>query len=92
MEELNENLKERFELAVTEHAENLAKQRLEYEEKVHGLLPHSVKVELEDTIESLRQQISLLQSQVELLREEVDVSATFNKSSRTRKVDNVAEV
>ena len=49
--------------------------------QVHGLLPHTVKVELEDTISSLRQQVHLLQSQVDLLREECDVSASFNKSA-----------
>ena len=36
MEEVNSNLEERFELAVTEHAENLAKQRQQYEQKVGG--------------------------------------------------------
>jgi len=52
--------------------ENLTKQKLEYEERLRGLLPNSARMELEDTITALREQITLIQSRASLLQQELD--------------------
>ncbi|EDO31913.1 predicted protein, partial [Nematostella vectensis] len=52
--------------------ERVSRMRLQYEEKMKGLLPADLRDELEDTIESLRQQISVLQSRANILQEEID--------------------
>ena len=78
MEEVHSKLQEKYHLEVTELNEKFASQRLEYEEKLKGLLPLHVKIELEDTIDSMRQQIEILQSQTDMLQEEIEAVAKFN--------------
>lgn len=52
--------------------ESLTNLKLEYEEKVRGLLPQSARMELEETIAALREQIALIQSRASLLQQELD--------------------
>lgn len=60
--------------------EKMSKMQFDYEEKIKGLLPVSIKEELEDTILSLRQQVSILQSRADLLQEEVDATNTITST------------
>ncbi|KAK3726631.1 hypothetical protein QZH41_012284 [Actinostola sp. cb2023] len=64
-----------------ESQEKISRLRLQYEEKMKGLMPESVREELEDTIESLRQQVSVLQSRAQVLQEELDTRNKLSMSS-----------
>ncbi|XP_035510240.1 centrosomal protein of 112 kDa [Morone saxatilis] len=46
--------------------------RQEYEEKIKGLMPAELRQELEDTITSLKAQVSFLQKRASLLQEDLD--------------------
>ncbi|XP_065065882.1 centrosomal protein of 112 kDa-like isoform X2 [Rhopilema esculentum] len=52
--------------------ESMTQLKLDYEEKMRGLLPGSARMELEETINALREQISLMQSRATLLQEELE--------------------
>ncbi|KAL9956211.1 hypothetical protein ACROYT_G037657 [Oculina patagonica] len=79
------HLEKRVQQVELDAQEKVSRLRLQYEEKMKGLLPASLREELEDTIESLRQQISVLQSRARVLQEELDTrnqfSSSFNVSS-----------
>ena len=51
--------------------QKLSHARLRYEEKLSGLLPHSIRKELEDTIVSLKAQVASLNERCILLQEQV---------------------
>ncbi|KAI6653302.1 Centrosomal protein [Oopsacas minuta] len=54
-----------------ESEQKLSHARLRYEDKLSGLLPHSIRRELEDTIMSLKAQVSSLNERCILLQEQV---------------------
>ncbi|XP_046854962.1 centrosomal protein of 112 kDa-like [Xenia sp. Carnegie-2017] len=60
--------------------EKISKLQYEYEEKMNNLLPRQMKNELEDTIRSLRQQVSILQSRADILQEELDSTNTLSST------------
>ena len=49
----------------------LSQARLRYEDKLSGLLPQSIRKELEDTIVSLKAQVTSLSERCILLQEQV---------------------
>lgn len=67
--------------------EKISKLQFAYEEKMKGLLPGSIKEELEDTILSLRQQVSILQSRADVLQEEVDATQTLSSTWDSSRFD-----
>lgn len=79
------HLEKRIQQVELDAQEKLSRLRLQHEEKIKGLMPASLREDLEDTIESLRQQISVLQSRTRVLQEELDTrnqfSSSFNVSS-----------
>lgn len=79
------HLEKRIQQVELDSQEKLSRLRLQHEEKIKGLMPASLREDLEDTIESLRQQISVLQSRTRVLQEELDTrnqfSSSFNVSS-----------
>jgi centrosomal protein CEP112 len=60
-----------------DHEEKVTHVKLSYEERMRGLMSASVRQELEDTIESLRSQVSTLQQKTMLLQEDVDQKHKF---------------
>jgi phage portal protein BeeE len=50
--------------------------RLQYEQRIRGLMPAAMQRELEDTITSLKEQISALQQRVAILQEDMDMQYT----------------
>jgi len=66
------HLEKRVQQTELDSQEKVSRLRLQYEEKMKGLMPASLREELEDTIESLRQQIVVLQSRTRVLQEELD--------------------
>ncbi|XP_073246209.1 centrosomal protein of 112 kDa-like [Porites lutea] len=79
------HLEKRVQQTELDSQERISRLRLQYEEKMKGLMPASLREELEDTIESLRQQISVLQSRARVLQEELDsgnrLSSSFSISA-----------
>lgn len=57
--------------------DKVTKVRMEYEERMKGYLPASLKKDMEDTISCLRSQVSSLQQRVSILQEEVDENQHF---------------
>ncbi|XP_052772842.1 centrosomal protein of 112 kDa-like isoform X2 [Mya arenaria] len=57
--------------------EKITHLKMSYEEKMRGLMPSSVRQELESTIESLRSQVSSLQQKCNLLQEDLDMTSKF---------------
>ncbi|KAM9843968.1 centrosomal protein of 112 kDa [Aulostomus maculatus] len=55
-----------------ENEETVTMVRKEYEEKIKGLIPAELRQELEDTITSLKAQVSFLQRRASLLQEDLD--------------------
>lgn len=74
------HLEKRVQQTELDSQERMSRLRLQYEEKMKGLMPTSLREELEDTIESLRQQISVLQSRARVLQEELDTRNQFSSS------------
>lgn len=74
------HLEKRVQQTELDSQERVSRLRLQYEEKMKGLIPASLREELEDTIESLRQQITVLQSRVLVLQEELDAKSQFSSS------------
>lgn len=74
------HLEKRVQQTELDSQERVSRLRLQYEEKMKGLMPASLREELEDTIESLRQQISVLQSRARVLQEELDTRNQFSSS------------
>lgn len=74
------HLEKRVQQTELDSQERISRLRLQYEEKMKGLMPASLREELEDTIESLRQQISVLQSRARVLQEELDSGNQFSSS------------
>lgn len=66
------HLEKRVQQTELDSQEKVSRLRLQYEEKMKGLMPASLREELEDTIESQRQQIVVLQSRTRVLQEELD--------------------
>ncbi|KAJ8036850.1 hypothetical protein HOLleu_17494 [Holothuria leucospilota] len=58
-----------------DHQEKLTQVKMEYEDKMRGMLPLSVRKQLEDTISSLKSQVNSLQQRALLLQEEIDTKA-----------------
>lgn len=83
MEEIVSNLQGRYNLDVTEYSGKLGQQKLEYEEKLKGVLSLHAKIDLEDTIKSLKEQIELLLREKDLLQDELDVVTKFNITCRS---------
>ncbi|KAL4239252.1 hypothetical protein ACF0H5_000069 [Mactra antiquata] len=57
--------------------EKITHLKMSYEEKMKGLMPSSIRTELESTIESLRSQVSSLQQKCSLLQEDLDIQTKF---------------
>jgi len=74
------HLEKRVQQVELDAQEKVSRLRLQYEEKMKGLMPASLREELEDTIESLRQQVSVLQSRARVLQEELDTRNQFSSS------------
>ncbi|KAL5018699.1 hypothetical protein ScPMuIL_004421 [Solemya velum] len=64
-----------------EHETKITKLKIVYEEKNKGLMPASIRQELEDTIDSLRSQVHSLHQKSVLLQEEVEMNNKFTISS-----------
>ncbi|XP_028406543.1 centrosomal protein of 112 kDa-like [Dendronephthya gigantea] len=71
--------------------EKISKLQYDYEERMTSLLPIELKEELEDTIRSLRQQISLLQSRADVLQEELDATNTLSSTWDMSRLDKTCE-
>nr|XP_048673423.1 centrosomal protein of 112 kDa isoform X4 [Caretta caretta] len=56
--------------------------RQEYETKLKGLMPASLRKELEDTIASLKSQVNFLQKRASVLQEELNVYHTRRKEAQ----------
>ncbi|XP_057311172.1 centrosomal protein of 112 kDa-like isoform X2 [Hydractinia symbiolongicarpus] len=67
-----------------QYKEKISGCMLECEEKINGMLPVTVKKELEDTIESMRQQIVILQSRADVLQEELEEYTKISKQDFSR--------
>ena len=67
--------------------EKISKLQYDYEEKMNNLLPRELKEELEDTIRSLRQQVSILQSRADVLQEELDSTNALSSTWDTSRLD-----
>ncbi|XP_022103456.1 centrosomal protein of 112 kDa-like [Acanthaster planci] len=67
-----------------QHQDRMTHLKQEYEHRMRGLMPLNVRQELEDTIESLKAQVSALQQRSMLLQEDIDKSrkATVRSPSR----------
>ncbi|XP_039264803.2 centrosomal protein of 112 kDa-like isoform X1 [Styela clava] len=52
--------------------DKLTRVKMDYEERMKGLLPASLRKDMEDTITCLRSQVSSLQQRVSILQDEVD--------------------
>lgn len=64
------------------YEEKMTQIRLQYEDKIKGLMPSSVHQELEDTITSLKMQVTALQQRVNLLQQDdIGESNSYPKSS-----------
>ncbi|XP_053390838.1 centrosomal protein of 112 kDa-like isoform X2 [Mercenaria mercenaria] len=61
----------------TDQDEKITHLKMSFEEKMRGLMPSSIRTELENTIESLKSQISSLQQKCTLLQEELDMQSKF---------------
>ncbi|KAJ8307985.1 hypothetical protein KUTeg_012859 [Tegillarca granosa] len=60
-----------------DHEEKVTHLKLSFEERMRGLMPSSVRQELEDTIDSLKSQVHSLQQKTALLQEELDVKNQY---------------
>ncbi|XP_010224286.1 PREDICTED: centrosomal protein of 112 kDa [Tinamus guttatus] len=60
-----------------ETQEQMTHIRQEYETKLKGLMPASMRQELEDTIVSLKSQVTILQKRASVLQEELDTYRTI---------------
>ncbi|CAB3992562.1 Hypothetical predicted protein, partial [Paramuricea clavata] len=67
--------------------EKISKLQYDYEERMNNLLPRELKEELEDTIRSLRQQVSILQSRADVLQEELDATTTLSSTWDMSRLD-----
>ncbi|XP_052261816.1 centrosomal protein of 112 kDa-like isoform X1 [Dreissena polymorpha] len=61
----------------SQQEEKITHLKMAYEEKMRGLMPSSVRQELESTIESLRSQVASLQQKCNLLQEDLDMQTKF---------------
>eukprot|EP00794_Sanderia_malayensis_P009215 gene9215-10189_t len=68
----SKQFEKKFHEAQIKSEESISRLRLEYEEKIRGLLPNSARNELEDTIQALRDQISVIQLRAMTLQEELE--------------------
>lgn len=66
-----------------DHQEKLTQVKMEYEDKMRGMLPMSVRKQLEDTISSLKSQVNSLQQRALLLQEEIDTKAGMPQNQFT---------
>ncbi|XP_056023139.1 centrosomal protein of 112 kDa-like isoform X2 [Ostrea edulis] len=73
----NRQLERRLENAGADHEEKITHLKLSFEEKLRGLVPSSVRQELEDTITALKSQINSLQQKTLILQEEVDLKHKY---------------
>eukprot|EP00105_Crassostrea_gigas_P003377 XP_011416203.1 PREDICTED: centrosomal protein of 112 kDa isoform X5 [Crassostrea gigas] len=73
----NRQLERRLEQMEADHEEKITHLKLSFEEKLRGLVPSSVRQELEDTIGSLKSQINSLQQKTLILQEEVDLKNKY---------------
>ncbi|XP_062621542.1 centrosomal protein of 112 kDa-like isoform X5 [Saccostrea cucullata] len=73
----NRQLERRLEQMEADHEEKVTHLKLSFEEKLRGLIPSSVRQELEDTITSLKSQINSLQQKTLILQEEVDLKNKY---------------
>ncbi|XP_061173000.1 centrosomal protein of 112 kDa-like isoform X3 [Saccostrea echinata] len=73
----NRQLERRLEQMEADHEEKITHLKLSFEEKLRGLIPSSVRQELEDTITSLKSQINSLQQKTLILQEEVDLKSKY---------------
>ncbi|XP_010577038.1 PREDICTED: centrosomal protein of 112 kDa [Haliaeetus leucocephalus] len=76
--------------------EQMTHVRQEYETTLKGLMPASLRQELEDTIASLKSQVNILQKRVSVLQEELNTYHTRRKRPRSENentmMTNVATV
>ncbi|XP_078313648.1 centrosomal protein of 112 kDa-like isoform X7 [Crassostrea virginica] len=73
----NRQLERRLDQMEADNEEKITHLKLSFEEKLRGLIPSSVRQELEDTITSLKSQINSLQQKTLILQEEVDLKNKF---------------
>ncbi|GFS06657.1 centrosomal protein of 112 kDa-like [Elysia marginata] len=65
----------------SDHEDKITQLQLQFEQKIRGLFPADLKQELEDTIASLRSQVSSLQQRSLLLQEELESSVSKHNGS-----------
>ncbi|XP_064628434.1 centrosomal protein of 112 kDa-like isoform X2 [Lineus longissimus] len=56
-----------------DHEEKILQVKLQYEQRIRGLMPAAMQRELEDTITSLQEQVTALQQRVVILQEDLDM-------------------
>ena len=67
-----EQLERKLSYLVEDHKRQLIECRLSYENHLKGLLTNDIRVDLETTIDSLKQQILFLQQRIAFLQQELD--------------------
>eukprot|EP00111_Clytia_hemisphaerica_P002603 TCONS_00007398-protein len=71
----NKQLERKLKTAEMTHQEQISKLMLQSEEKMKGLLPITVQKDLQETIETMREQITILKSRAEILQEELKITS-----------------
>ncbi|XP_055954492.1 centrosomal protein of 112 kDa isoform X3 [Patella vulgata] len=69
------NLERQLQKEESDYEEKVTRLKLNYEERIRGLIPTEVRQELEDTIEALKSQVYSLQQRASVLQDEVDTSS-----------------
>ncbi|XP_063427729.1 centrosomal protein of 112 kDa-like isoform X3 [Mytilus trossulus] len=77
----NRTLERRIEQMEADHDEKITQLKLAFEEKMRGLMPSSVRQELEDTIDSLKSQVNSLQQKTLVLQEDLDLRNQYPQFS-----------
>ncbi|XP_076099543.1 centrosomal protein of 112 kDa-like isoform X5 [Mytilus galloprovincialis] len=77
----NRTLERRIEQMEADHDEKVTQLKLAFEEKMRGLMPSSVRQELEDTIDSLKSQVNSLQQKTLVLQEDLDLRNQYPQFS-----------
>lgn len=54
---------------MADHEEDLVQLRLEYEEKMRGLIPSDAREQLEATVNSLKNQVNTLKQRIAILQD-----------------------
>ncbi|XP_064613051.1 centrosomal protein of 112 kDa-like [Liolophura sinensis] len=63
-----------------DHEQKMTELKIQYEERMHGLMPASVRQELENTISSLRSQVQSIQQRASILQDELEMRTSVTPS------------